>query len=688
MAAWMLIYTSSTIPGLLRLASRASLLPWHPRILPQLFTSGKIFASSLSLGSLDTMPPSMVAMSQQNTPSSGWDGSLFEDVSEDYTEQDAIPAQSPSMPQNSSEALAQLIERGDFVAAIKVKKTLEKLGIPIQRDACYVAAAADVLYRYLPGGKRPLAKRIYDFNSWATLVPASQAVQNDSYFQSIAWTSSQAGSAAFQRSALKVAHMGLARKVARVVVAQIARQNPPHITIAFMSAFAAADRAATGNDRRNKVAFKRLYGLAIRTLCLRGLNRDAVKLLRDARNRGYRVNRFTLSFLSVHLRAASDPKQIQFVEKEIRVAESVVRTSVAPSETSHEDPAPLASRHQLLHRLRTAIARGHLPSRYALNDFIRQCVRYQDHATYEELFYLFKTHRNRSEAINYWASVEIAYYLRVGEEHAACQVFTEFFRITDLPGTVRKMLRIVDRGGRHPLSHFTSKDAHSEKIWPDARVSFLFWRILVRIMQPGEIGKVYGELNSRFSSARERLSFFRNPLQVPPGMERKRQKELADLATLRPANESFPYTHNHFLLFLRAYARINYVKGIVKVVRRLGRLGWRPRQGDIRSITQTYARGGSAKRVAPLLDRLGRDAERYKHSNEVGTSSRTSTHLGMYRAAIRAMMDNSRYADAGRLARHLQRRLKYKPGSDVRTDRLLNKLYGELRKPRSERKLL
>jgi len=294
--------------------------------------------------------------------------------------------------------------------------------------------------------------------------------------------------------------------------------------------------------------------------------------------------------------------------------------------------------------------------------------------------------------------VEMAYYLRAGEEHAACQVFNELFHVTDLPRAVRSMLRIVARGRRNPNSRFMFQDKCTDKkVWPNARVSFLFWRVLVKIMKPGEIGKVYAELNSRFTSTRERLSFIRNPFQMPPGIERKKEKGLTDLSAQRPPDAPSPYSLIHFRLFLRAYARTNHTSGIINLVRRIGRLGWRPRHGYVMSIARAYARGGSSSRLAFLLDRLRRDAELYQmrraqelverarqDPNHVGASSRMPTHLGMYRSAIRAMIDHSRYADAARLARHLQRRLKYKLGSDELTDRVLMKLYAQLRSSRNK----
>lgn len=690
MASWMLTYTSPTIPRLIRLVPRLSLLPWHPRILPHITASGRIFASSLSLSSLDDPTPSMVAMSQQYVPSSGWDSFLFEDVSEEYTEQDAVPAQ-PSVPQTSSEALAQLVRKGNLTAAKTVKRTLEELGVPIQPDACYLAAAIRVLTEHRPGDKGDHVA-CQAFNSWAALAPLPPQAQNDPFFRSAAFTECPAYVAPLLRHSLIAAYMGRVRSIASIVVPHIARNAPPSCAKAFMAAFAAADRVARGPGPNNQ-SFKQFYGLAIRTSCLRNSPDDAMDLLLDAKSRGYRVTFFTLTLLAQCLRRAGPrANDIQLVEREMKIAEEAPRMSATPS----KDPpaSPLADRHLLLRRFWTALNKGHMPSRYALRTFFHECVRHRDHKTYRHAFYLFRRYRPRNRAFNHWGSVEIAYYLRVGQEQAACRIFNSLFFDKSLPKAVRQMLHIVARDGQQRNSSIKSERPIAVKVWPNARVTFLLWRTLVKLLKPRELGKIYAEFCSHFSSVRERYSYIRNPLQKPPGIARKEAKGFVDLAARRPVDAPFPYDFPHFRLFLRAYARLNNPNMVARIVRRMSRLGWRPRRGDVMTISRTFAGGGCGRRLARLLDKLRRDAELYDEgraqrrlaefaqqrskSGEMGqaiASGERTKHVGMYRGAIRSMIQNHRWGEAAFLARHLRRRLKYKIGTDKRTDKVLGNLY-------------
>lgn len=602
----------------------------------------------------------MIAMSQQVTPSSGWDRSIFEDATEDYAEQDPVSAPSTSTPQNSSDALAQLVKNDDFSTALKVKKSLDALGIAIKQDPCYMDAAVDALRRYY---RRNSTKHIHCFNLWAALVPANQAVRDDPFFQSSVWTGNSPRSAACQRSALKAAHMGRASTIYPAVIPYMARCDPPHVLTAFMAAFAAADRALKGR-RQNMHTIKRAYGLAIRTLCLEGHGRDAVDLLRDAKRQGYVVNAFTLRFLLSHLRDADQVDARALVKSEL----TAVLGRSQPSASS-ERTLPILPRSLLLRRATSALAKGHMPSRQVLRDFIHQCVQHKDHTTYLKLFSLFKAHRHRANAINYWASVEIKYYLRARQEEAAFRVFNELFHKLDLPRAVREILATIARGHRHPdaLPTFHEEDS-IEKIWPSPQVSLLLWHTLVMILKPGQIGKVYAELVSRFMSARDRREYIRNPTHKPSGLIRKERKGLTDISAKRPVDTPFPYAADHFRLFLRAYAETRHIRRILKSWRGMYRMGWRPTRSDVSTIARTFANGGNGRLLASLLQRLDKDA-RLEYRMVL---------LRGYRDGISFMMRNHRYSDAAYLAKYLCRRMRYRPGSDEEIDKVLRVLYRRL----------
>ncbi|GJE85504.1 hypothetical protein PsYK624_015830 [Phanerochaete sordida] len=593
----------------------------------------------------------MIAMSQQKTPSSGWDNSLFEDVSEDYSPPEAAPSNLPEIPQNSSEALAQLVRDGEYSTALKVKKDLEQLGISIEQDACYLAAALRSIRRVPRSPVNVLTPRhIHLFNAWAALVPATPAVRDDPFFQYAVWTKGNPHVTALQRSALKAAHMGYATQVGPVVVPYLARYSSTRAITRFMVAFAAADRSATTSTRQHKQTFKRLYGIAVRSLCFRSQARAAYDLSRYAKRQGYTVNQFTLRLL----RSAVGTSYAEGARK--------LGRQLCDTQKELKDMPFIASRPHLLRRFQKAIDKGHMPTRHALRDFIRQCIQHRDDEAYNRLFALFQEHPTRRPyALNYWASVEIDYHLREGSPDAAFQAFYEIFHIDDVPQSVRKALRMLMNSKHHPRRR---PKAVKDKIWPDSRVTVLFWRTLLPMLSPSQLGQAYSEFVSRFSSMAERRAYIRNPAQVPPGIARKMEKNLTDLSANRPADTPPPYTGHHFRLFLRAYAKLHNTKAIMKITRRAAGTKWRASRADVRVIAQTWANAGSGRRLMFLLERLRRDAMFERHTSAVDG----------YRDGIRFMMQNQRYKDAAVLAKQLVRRLKHKAASDP----LLRLLYARL----------
>lgn len=555
--------------------------------------------------------------------------------------------------------LLEFIENKKFTYAFRLRGELEEAGISLPQDVRYMPIVTHVASSHMRNERTAAT-----FNSWASLIPTPPEVASLPFFQSAAFTKSEESVALTMRYAITLAYLGYSSSIASAIVPHIVRRAPIKASTAFMEVFAAADLAYRRNarlasaERTNSSDFKRWYGLAVRTHCLCHRTKHACALLREAQSRGYAPALFTLQFLAAHLRKSGDLENGLWVGQEIRQAQK--RSSIAPS------TPPL---HALYDRMQQAFARGHVPSQHAIQQFVDQALSVGSFKSMGKLLDWVGESSSFSKAINAVASAEMSYYLRQGRELEALYIFHTHFHPVATPKAIRTYLKQADFS--NIPSHLTVRPTRLDRVYPEAKVTVLLWDLVVRAVRPEQLHILYREFITSLLVCRKWRAGGMDAL-LP-----REKRYLLEILRGPPPQSRFPnpYSMDHFRLFLRAHARFNHTLSVALIVKRMLRLGWHPKDGDLTVITGTFARGGSARRLASLLERLRKAAVARGGASEgdrgVGTTR-------MYRPAISSMMATNRLRDAAYLARFLRRRVQYKMKTSKKTDRVIHILSAKL----------
>lgn len=602
---------------------------------------------------------------------SGWDPSVFEDNTDEYGV--TASGSTPAVQQNSCHILLQLVKDGDFASALRVKADLEKLGVTIERNTLYMSVAVQHLAR---PPEQPAAA-ISAFNAWAELVPTLDALHGPEYstFLSSPIFTKRAD-ATTMRHAIVAAYLGYSSKIALTLVPHIIRSFPVKIGKTFMEVFAAADLAYRQQHRRHPAQehrkfFKSWYALAIRTHCLGNRPEAGCMLLREAKARHYAIRTSTYRFLLKHLRASGDAANAAWVAEDLKMQD---RQLTFPANLSVE------GRHLLYDRLRRTLRAGHLPSRVQVYTFIQLCAESKDTNLANRLIKEVHGYPDYSVAVNCWVSAEMAYYFNNNAEFAALCVYREYFNSAGIPKAIEILLSQHDFS-RLPV-YLTNRPTPTARVWPNARVTLLFWRMLLSVLQPYMYKYAYREFISLFD-AHICWANGSDPLSA----DSIRARHLIAKQRLPPRNAPNPFGMDHFRLFLHTFAKANDTLSLVAVIEKMRSYGWYPRRGDLEAITGCFARGGSPERLIPLLEELRRDAEKHAAAEDEFDDDRMVQNVpshrpratGMYRKAIAAFMATFRHADAAKMARHLRKKVGYTFGTHGRTDRTLGILYSELK---------
>lgn len=682
MASWMLANASSPLSHITRILPRPVLSSRHTRLFPHVIS--KAFASALSVSAEinpSDMTPSMEAMLKQPPRASGWDRSLFEETTDEYG-QAAAEVDSTAEQQRPCYVLHQLVDAGDFVTAARVKAELESIGVIIQPDIRYMAAAVQALS--VPARKGPdlSSTSVSSFDGWAALVPVPEAVRDCKFFHSNTFAKLPSWKASTLRHAIVAAHMGYSSKIALHIVPWAMRWVTIGASRGFMQAFADADLAyreakKSRASEENKKHFKSWYALAIRTRCTTNDTRSACTLLRDALNRDYDVPLLTLKILLTQLREKHDTKNASWVAKRY--------WTLKEKGTASPDTLSVEGRRLLYYQMRKALIRGHMPTRIRLYAFIHQCIHSGDPKLFHYLLRRIHNHPDYERAIRQWASAEMSYYLDSHKELAALYVFRQYFRPSSIPKAMVLMFHRLDY--KSLPKYLTAREIpQPAAVWPNAQITGYLWPIFFKALRQDQIKYAYLEFESLFDA--HTLLQSSRPSASPEKM--KEALSLRRQGRIPPPGAPSPFELDNFRQFLHAIAKYNDTKLLVTVIKKMTALGWYPRRGDMSAITGCFARGGSPDRLIPLLEELRSDFE--KHSASMVTSSGSATVRGvgedaprpaataMYRNAVRSMMDVGRYAAAGKLARHLRRRIGYRFGANSKTDRTLGILYTELKR--------
>ena len=684
MASWVLASTPSSLTYISRLIPRSTLLARHARLFPHIVN--KTFASVLSVSaSVDPsdMTPSMETMLKQPPRTSGWDRSLFEEVTDEYT-QATTDVDSAAEYRKPCNALLELVDAGDFVAATRVKEELEKLGVAIQPHPRYISAAIYALSSAGRSRKPDLSmSSLSSFDDWATLVPIPDALYDYPFLRSKVFTKLPRRIAATLLHAVVAARMGYSSKIALQVVPWAMRWTNVAAGRGFMQAFADADlhfrmarRSHTKSSWENGKHFKSWYALAVRTRCISNDTKSACALLRDAFERGLDAPVFTLKMLLRKVRENHDVENIPWVtEKYLLLKEK---------ETASLDALSVNSRYLLYYQMRKVLMRGRTPTRRRLYAFIRQCIESGDVKLFHHILKDVHKHSDYSRATRQWASAEISYYFDNHKDLAALYIFRQYFRPAGIPKAMIVMLNQLDFDGlpKYLTSRIIPQPAAA---WPTAETTLLMWQLYFKALRQDQIKYAYLEFESLYDA---HVLLKSSHSSAPPETVRQ-ALILTKQGRVPPVDVPNPLGLDHFRQFLHTISKYNDTKLLVHVIQKMRSLGWHPRDGDLSAITDCFARGGSAEHLIPVLDELRADyakhsAARTSQSAAAGQAeeARTSTPrppaTAMYRVAIKSMISVSRYATAGKLARYLHRRVGYRKGASEKTDRILNKVVREL----------
>ncbi|KIP12153.1 hypothetical protein PHLGIDRAFT_33012 [Phlebiopsis gigantea 11061_1 CR5-6] len=615
------------------------------------------------------MTPSMAEMLKQPARTSGWDRSLFEDITDEYEQ--AEEAEPSAQQRKPCHVLLQLVEAKDFASATRVKEELEALGVPIQPNSRYMAAAVYALALRAKGADTRESEMISAFDSWATFVPVPQPLLDSPFFQPKSHNILPKSMAATLRHAVLAAYMGHSSKIAlRVVPWAFRLPLPVAGGLRFMQAFADADMDFRGKGagrralQENRKHFKSWYALAIRTRCIHGGSEAAFMLAQDAHSRGYEIPLFTLRLLLRTLRDHNDQEKISWVAKEYQTLEA--KGESRPKYLSGR------GRHLLAQQVYKVLNDGHLPTYENLYSFIDLCISSGDTELFQTVLQRFHTHSNYSRAIRQWANAEMAYYFDKGKELHGLFIFHQYFRSAGIPKAIELMLEKLDYTSV-PEYLTTRSVSQSSKVWPDARITLHLWRLLFTATQQQQLKYMFLEFESLYNAFALLKS---NPLSVSQDALQQAGK-LVQMGRIPPPTAPSPFGLNHYREFLLGISKFNDTLLLAHVISKMRVLGWHPRKGDLDAITTCFARGGSPERLLPLLDALRGDYEeslRSKQDEKDAEGGSRPVASAMYRKAIHSMADVDRYAGAAKIARHLRRKVHYRFGMNKNTDETLGRL--------------
>jgi pentatricopeptide repeat protein len=677
-------------PALLRTRLPAELLALSITTWRQ---SHRYISSAVDL-SADT--PGMAAFRKLPYPNVPVDGSVFEDVSEDYgisptqptaVATDAALADIPAQRQPGM--LARLVEEQRWEDAERIRKEMVESGFSIDPDAAYQQAALHVL-RSSGLAKQGLADA---FVAWYSLIPlakysthrASTNIQRTLFTELLR---SQLDLDTIIRFSLISASKGYAGTVAADVIPFVFRAAHPSISAEFLSTFVreARNYIAThvesetkpGNWARRRYSGRLAYwySMAIRTHYTAGRFPDGRALVAQAEAAGIRLTKFTTTLVAGNVQHRDFSTKIDDV--------SSLSTPTTPYASMHA----MGSR---LLQMRTAIASSPPPLPSAIAAFLAD---YRAANGRPRALRKLRSlaHNTSFSAFSNWVLGEMIYYKRRGEHHLALLTFKDCCHPpTAVPPGYETQLQevigdICERRGVNKSviinEALSSWERQPMSVWPTSYHTALLWQSCVALTPRRNLERVqrmYNELLNMVQASR-----------AGPAVTSSQNPHQESAVPLIPPAHRFDAAH--FLPFIIRFSLMapHEAAGIIKD---MAELGIQPNLQCWTALAIGYARRGESEQASRILRWMEESVITPPSDAQDGAPAQSMlidddrpvptlvTYTGILHGLLHSRPRASTLPAALDVRDRLFRSTGYVPGSNKKTDEALDTLDAMLRAP-------
>lgn len=626
------------------------------------------FSASIQL-SRDT--PAMEALKEQPYPSTPLDSSVFEEFSDEYT----IPAgeHAPIVPRNSNLTLANLVAKGRYDVAERVRNELLEMNLEIHLDGIYEQAAIAALQE--SGSEN----RVTAFADWFSLIPNAQDTKPRSFhhIRQLLFNSRGTDLALIMRFGLICAAKGYARKVGLQVVAFVVRFADPSVAARFLSEFEKAVTQYTRKFYPNKTrdALKSIRGIAIRTHCLAGRVDEAAKMLHSYRARKLSVSHFTETFLLQKLEQNMDQLNIRLLglhdqRSTFPQGHSARDTRTAPRLTITEasSNAPLATK--LRHLKNALLSPLYPPDSHSIVDFIED---YQSTGRRQGLLMLRnKALQHSHKSASLWLMAEMLYHRRQREYSLIVRTFATHFHLVGVPqdeiycrlDRSRDLRRRKLKPREAPSNLISSQHSKTEKIWPSPFHTALVWQAMVLLSQGVEpLEHLYSQLLHHAGTSKTNNS-------TTQSHDSSLLSHTHLLSTVPPPIQAIDGAH--FTPFIRAFDHRCGPSRAALVLSDMLKLGILPGVYHYTVLAGALARAGDVAKTLTILDLMESSNRDYEPETPIPASPHLpAPNIVTYTNLLRGFVEGRCLDGALAVEARIKKNLDYAPGTNPQTDRAL-----------------